>query len=66
MSSKAKTDEPHILDFFGYYYSEEEKTWYITKNGDNYLKCCGSESEAKNIVGLLSKDVNRMNKEEKC
>ena len=54
MSSKAKTDEPHILDFFGYYYSEEEKTWYITKNGDNYLKCCGSESEAMNIVGLLS------------
>lgn len=66
MDNKAKPEEPHILDFFGYYYNEEEKTWYITKNGDNYLKCCGSESEAKNIVGLLSKDVDRMNKEEKC
>ena len=63
MDRKAKTDGSPVLDFFGHYYNEEEKTWYITKNGENYLKCCGSESEAKNIVALLSKDVDRMNKE---
>lgn len=66
MANKAKTDKEPVLDFFGHYYNKEEKTWYITKNGENYLKCCGSESEAKNIAELLSKDVNRMNKEGKC
>lgn len=63
MDNKAKTDEPSALDFFGYYYNQEEKTWYITKNGDNYLKCCGSESETKNIVELLSRDIERIREE---
>ena len=63
IANKTKTAKEPVLDLFGHYNNKEEKTWYITKNGENYLKCCGSESEAKNIVELLSKDVSRINKE---
>ena len=34
--------------------------YIITKNGDHFLTCNGSESDAKHIVHILNSDVERM------
>lgn len=44
-------------DFFGYYQNGEN--YIITKNGEYFLTCTGSEAEARNIVETLRKDVQK-------
>ena len=46
------------MDAFDYYY-DGEGCYIITRNGDFFLSCCGTESETKNIVGLLKADSER-------
>ena len=45
------------MDAFDYYYDGE--FYIITRNGDFFLTCAGTERETKNIVGLLKEDSER-------
>ena len=49
-----KMDEQKNYDVFGYIRSTEG--WFVTKNGDYFLTCSGTEKEARAIVDLLTKD----------
>lgn len=46
------------MDQFDYYF-ESEGCYIITRNGDFFLSCCGTETETKNIVELLRRDSER-------
>lgn len=46
------------MDTFDYYF-DGESCYIITRNGEFFLSCCGSESETQNIVALLREDSER-------
>ena len=52
------------MDAFDYYY-DGEGCYIITRNGDFFLSCCGSEAGTKNIVELLRKDAERESENQK-
>lgn len=43
------------LDFFGYR-REPDGTFSVLKNGELFLTCTGSETDAQNMVSLLQND----------
>lgn len=45
------------MDTFDYY--SDEPGYVITRNGEFFLCCCGSEEDTKHIVRLLQEDSNR-------
>ena len=47
------------LDVFGWYYDQGREIYVITKNGDHFLTCTGTQAEAENIVKLLQKDIEK-------
>ena len=49
------------MDQFDYYF-DGEGCYIITRNGDFFLSCCGTEAETKNIVELLRRDSERNEK----
>lgn len=42
------------------YYDDGGGIYIITRNGDFFLSCCGSRSDAEHIVKLLREDAERM------
>lgn len=47
------------LDVFGWYYDSGREIYVITKNGEYFLACTGTQAEAENIVKLLQKDIEK-------
>lgn len=45
-----------IYDFFDYTVAPDG-TYTILKNGEPFLTCTGSETDAKNLVNLLQEDA---------
>lgn len=48
-------------DVYAYHWDPDEGCYIITKNGDRLLPCSGSEADARHIVELLRKDVEKTN-----
>lgn len=44
------------MDTFDYYF-DGESCYIITRNGEFFLSCCGTEAETQSIVQLLRKDA---------
>jgi hypothetical protein len=48
------------------YYRAADGVYVITRYGDSFLSCSGSEADTKKIVELLRKDSERENELDQC
>lgn len=55
---KGKNSESEDFDVYAYAHGADGN-YIITKNGDFFLTCTGSEEDAKNLVKIIQEDANR-------